>query len=296
VPAQAEEFLLQTLANPSRTSGIPDRLLAMLVALVVVLATVFVVAPPRLAATGPATDLADERHLVAAFRTAIVGYWRSGDGDYPPDLQRVVDYWFRFHLIKGGIAALLLIVLGVLTVLLWRAFLRADGLGFGRRAALVSAGSAAPMLALGALVVVMANVQGAMAPFASLFPLLIGGTPDARLAGPLAQARQQLAGSHRTSGYTPPALDVMVSDFARYHVAMVVISACVVVALLSLSAMSWRGFARAGSADRRSRRVWLWFAVSSALWSLIVAVVLVANAGTAMDPAPALLALLNGGF
>jgi hypothetical protein len=260
------------------------------------LVAAFVVAPPRLAAGGPAGDLADQGHLVAAFRTAVVGYWRSGDRNYPPALQRVVDYWFRFHLVKGGIAALLLIVLGALTVLLWRTFLRADGLGMGSRAAFVSAGAAAPMLALSALVVVMANIQGALAPFSSLLPLLMDGTPDAGLAGTLAQARQQLAGSHRTSGYTPPALDAMVSDFARYHAVLAVIAAAVVVALLGLSVMFWRSFARVGSADRRTRRVLGWFGVFSALSSLIVAVVLVANTGTAMDPAPALLSLFNGGF
>jgi hypothetical protein len=256
----------------------------------------FVVAPPRLAASGSAGDLADRGHLVAAFRTAVVGYWRSGDRNYPPALQRVVDYWFRFHLVKGGIAALLLIVLGALAVLLWRTFLRADGLGMGRRVLLVSAGTAVPLLALFALAVVMANIQGTVAPFASLLPLLLGGTPDAGLAGPLAQARQQLAGSHRTSGYTPPALDAMVSDFARYHAALAVVAAVVVVALLGLSVMLRRSFARVGSADRRTRRVLGWFGVFSALSSLIVAVVLVANTGTATDPAPALLAFFNGGF
>src|SRR5204862_739586 len=139
------------------------------------LAAAFVVAPPRLAASGPAGELADRGQLVAALRTAVVGYWRSGDRNYPPALQRVVDYWFRFHLIKGGIAALLLIVLGALTVLLWRTFLRTDGLGMASRAALISAGTAVPLLALLALAVVMANIQGAVAPFASLLPLLIGG-------------------------------------------------------------------------------------------------------------------------
>jgi hypothetical protein len=287
---------LHTLATPSRSAGVPGRELATLVALVAGLAAAFVVAPPRLAASGPAGDLADRGHLVAAFRTAVVGYWRSGDRNYPPALQRVVDYWFRFHLIKGGIAALLLIVLGALTVLLWRTFLRAGGLGMGSRAALVSAGTAVPMLALFALAVVMANIQGAMAPFASLLPLLMDGTPDASLAGTLAQARQQLAGSHRTIGYTPPALDAMVSDFARYHAALAVVAAVVVVALLGLSVMFWRSFARVGSADRRTRRVLGWFGVFSALSSLIVAVVLVANTGTATDPAPALLAFFNGGF
>jgi hypothetical protein len=287
---------LHTLATSSRSAGVPGRALAVLVALVAGLAVAFVVAPPRLAASGSASDLADRGQLGAAFRTAVVGYWRSGDRDYPPALQRVVDYWFRFHLVKGGIAALLLIVLGVLTVLLWRTYLRAGGLGTGSRAALVSAGTAVPMLALFALAVVMANIQGALAPFASLLPMLMEGTPDASLADPLAQARQQLAGAHRTSGYTPPALDAMVSDFGWYHAVLAVIAVVVVVALLGLSVKFWHSFARVGSADRRVRRVLGWFGAGSALASLIVAVLLFANTGTAMDPAPALLGLFNGGF
>ena len=70
----------------------------------------------------------------------------------------------------------------------------------------------------------------------------------------------------------------------------------VVVALLRLSVLCWRSFARVGSADRRARRVLGWSGVGSTLSSLIVAVVLVANTGVAMDPAPALLGLFNGGF
>ena len=291
-----EESFLRTPAAPSRSAGVPSRGLGTLVALVSGLAAAFVVAPPRLAASGPAGDLADRGHLVAALRTAVLGYWRSGDRTYPPALQRVVDYWFRFHLIKGGIAALLLIVLAALAVLLWRTFLHCDGLGMGSRAALVSAGAAVPVLALFALAVVMANIQGAVAPFASLLPLLMDSTPDASLTGTLAQAREQLAGSHRSSGYTPAALDAMVSDFAWYHAALAVVAAVAVVALLGLCVMFWRRFARVGSADRRTRRVWGWFGVLSALSSLIVAVVLVANTGTATDPAPALLAFFNGGI
>ena len=60
--------------------------------------------------------------------------------------------------------------------------------------------------------------------------------------------------------------------------------------------MCWRSFARVGSADGRTRRVFGWFGVFSALSSLIVAVLSVANTGTATDPAPALLAFLNGGL
>ena len=287
---------MQSLAVPSRRAGVPSRALATLLALVAALAAAFVVAPPRLVATGSDGDLADHRHLVAAVRAAVVGYWRSGDVSYPPAVQRVVDYWYRFHLVKGGIAALLLIVLGVLTVLLWRTFLRADGLRMGSRAALASAGAAVASLALFALAVVMANVQGALAPFASLLPMLTQGTPDARTAGTLAQARQQLTGSHRTGGYTPPALNTMVSDVGWYHAVLAVIALVVVVALLGLSAICWRALVRVGAADRRTRWAWGGFAVGSVLSSLIVAVLLVANAGVAMDPAPALLGLLNGGF
>jgi hypothetical protein len=295
-PDRIEESFLSTLTAPPRAVGVPGRALATLAALVAVLGVAFVLAPPWLAASDPAGDPTNQSQLVAAFRAGVVGYWRSGDSAYPPQLQRVVDYWFRFHLMKGGIAALLLIVFVALAVLLWRTYLRSDGLGSGGRAALVTAGLAVPPLALGALAVVMANLQGALTPFASLLPLLMGGPPDAGLAGPLAQARQQLAGSHRTGGYTPPALDAMVSEFGRYHLVMAVISAVVVVALLGLSVVFWRGFARAGSADPRTRRALGGFGAFSALSALIVLVVFVANAGTAMDPAPALLGLFNGTF
>jgi heme/copper-type cytochrome/quinol oxidase subunit 2 len=188
------------------------------------------------------------------------------------------------------------IVLVALTVVLWRARLRSNGLGTGGRAVIVSAGTAAPLLALSALAVVMANVQGAMAPFASLLPMLMDGTPDDGLTDTLAQARQQLADSHRTSGYTPAALDAMVSDFAWYHAVLAVLAVVVAVGLAGLSWVLWRSVARTDSADRPTRRVLGWFGVLSALSSLIVLVVFVANAGTAMDPAPALLGLFNGGF
>jgi heme/copper-type cytochrome/quinol oxidase subunit 2 len=290
---------LPTRTAPSRPVGGPGRALAGLVAVVAGLAVAFVVAPPRLA--GPIAgqgdaDLADRDRLGAAFRTSLVEYWRSGDRRYPPALQRVVDYWFRFHLVKGGIAALLLIALVALGVVLWRARLRSDGLGTGSRAALVAAGTAVPLLALFALAVVVANVQGAMAPFASLFPMLMDGTPDAGVAGLLAQGRRQLAGSHRTGGYTPPALDAMVSEFAWYHLAVAVIALVVLVALLGLSVVFWRGFARTRTADRPTRRVLAWFGVLCAFSSVIVLVLVIANTGTAMDPAPALLGLFDGGF
>ena len=77
-------------------------------------------------------------------------------------------------MVKAVTAALLLIVLIALGVLLWKAFLRADGVGVGKRTAHASAGALVTMLALFSLAIAMANIQGAAAPFASLLPMLAG--------------------------------------------------------------------------------------------------------------------------
>ena len=270
----------------SRTADVPGRALAVLTALAGGLLVAFFAGPGRLAATGQSRDLADQHTLVDALRRAFVGYWNSVDRDLSPDLQGVVDYWFRFHVVKAVITTVLLIVLTVLGFLLWRAFLRAGGLAFA------SAGVVVTMLALVSLVTVMANVQGAAAPFSSLLPMLPGGATGG-LADTLDQVRQRL--NDAPDGHTPPALDVMIGDFSRYHAAMAVTAAIVAVALIAMSVVFWRRFATTGSAERRTRRVLGSFGVLSALLAAAVIVVAVANAGTAADPAPALAGFFDGG-
>jgi uncharacterized membrane protein len=134
-----------------------------------------------------------------------------------------------------------------------------------------------------------------VAPFSSLLPMLLDGATngatdgatDGALAGTLAQVRQDLAGAQHG-----PASAVMISDFARYHVAMAVIASIVAVVLIGLSAVLWKRFA----SDRRARRVRGAYGVVSALLVLGMVVVVVANATTAADPAPALLALFEGSW
>ncbi|TWP45849.1 hypothetical protein FKR81_38310 [Lentzea tibetensis] len=270
-----------------------SRALAALLALATALVAAFVVAPRYLAAIGSGGGFADQRHFVEALSKAFVEHWRSGGRDLSPDLARVVDYWIRYHLAKAVIAALLLSVLVTLGVHLWKEFLRAHGLGAGKRVALASTGVLVTMLALVSLATVMANVQGVVAPYSSLFPMLTGGAPDHELADTLEQVRRRLADSR---DQTQPALDVMISDFARYHVAMAVIAAIVVIVLIGMTAVSWKRFSRTNSSDRRTRRVWRSFGVLSAMLSLAVIVVVAANATTAADPEPALLAAFEGGW
>jgi hypothetical protein len=276
-------------STPSRSAGVSGRALASLAALAVALSAAFVVGPPALAAMRSGGGYGDERQLAGAVREAFVEYWRLGDRDFSPGLRSVVDYWFRFHVAKGAIAAALLVVLIVLGALLWKAFLRAGGLRLGRRVALASAGVLVTMLALFSLLVVMANAQGAVAPFASLLPMLMDGGNDAEVAGTLAQVKQGVA----AAGPSAPALEV-ISDFTRYHVAMVVIAAIVALAGIAVSVVLWKRVATAS--DRRTRRVVASFGVLTVLVSLAVAVVAAANATTAADPGPALLAWLDGGW
>lgn len=287
---------MRSPAAPSRSAGIPGRALAILAALAVALVAALFVVPPTLAESGSAGGSVDQGNLGKAFREAFVEYWSSGDRDFSPGLERVVDYWFRFHVVKAVIAAILLIVLVALGVLLWRAFLRACGLGAGSRAALGSAGVLVTMLALFALVTMAANVQGAVAPFASLLSMLPTGAADGELAVTIGQIRQRLAAPSNAGDQSPPALDVMISDFARYHLAMAVIAAIVAVVLIGMSVVLWRKFARTESSDRRTRRVLGSFGALSVVSSLVVIVVVVVNTATAADSRPALSALLDGGW
>jgi lysylphosphatidylglycerol synthetase-like protein (DUF2156 family) len=286
---------LHSPAFPSRSAGVSGRAIALLAALAAAFAAALVVAPDALAAGRPGGGFGDERSLSAALRKPFVEYWSSGDRDFSPGLESVVDYWFRYHVAKAALAAILLIVLVALGVLLWRAFVRGGGLGAVGRAALASAGVVVTMLALLSLVTVMANVQGAVAPFASLLPMLTVGPADPELGETLDQVRQRLADSPRGGGQTPPALDVMISDFARYHVALAVIAAIVAAVLIGISVVLWKRFARTRSPERRTRRVLGSFGVLFVLLSLAIIVIGVTNTTTAADPAPALSAFFAGG-
>jgi hypothetical protein len=259
------------------------------------LGAAFVVAPGVLAGSAPGGGYSGQAALITAMRTALVNYWDSGERNYPAGLERLVDYWIRYHVAKAVIAAALLTVLVVLGTRLLRALMRPGRLGLGRVTALALSGVLAAMLAFSSAVLVIVNIQGAVAPFASLISLLPLGTPNAQLTATIGQVRQHLAGYPGTGGRTPPALEAMVSSFALYHAALVVLLAILAIALAGLSVASWRKRARTGSSERRVRRTLALAGVISALLSLAVIAVALANLGTAMHPAPALLAFFNGG-
>jgi len=256
-----------------------------LAVLVAVLIAAFVYAPPVLAASG-SIRFGNQRELAKSLQQAFVAYWRSGDRTPAGALADIVDYWFRYHLVKAVIAALLLGVLVALAVHLWRAFLRA-----GRPAALASAGVLVTTLALFAVAVVMANVQGAVAPFASLLPMLQDGRADGALTLTLEQIRERLSSS---TGRAPAPLEEMISDFATYHVALAAVAAIGATVLSIVSIVLWRRFRAADSA--RKRRLVGSFGVLTSVLVLAILTIMAANVSTALNPAPALLAFFQGGW
>ncbi|TYB45312.1 hypothetical protein [Actinomadura chibensis] len=280
------------LSRPGRGRGLVP---AVLVVLVAALAVAFVFVPWIAAGAGPGGGYDSEGDLRDALRESFVAYWRSGDRDVSPGLERVVDYWFRFHLVKGLISALMLGVLIALGVIVWKAFVRADALGAGRRAALASAGVVVSLGAVFSLVALMANVQGLIAPLSSLMPMVVSGKADPTLTSTLDQIRGQLEASPGAGGHSP-ALDLLIDDFARYHAAMAVIAATVMAAFIALSVALWRKFARTDRSGRRARRVLASFGAVTVLLSLALVVVTVANTYTAGHSAPALQAFFEGSW
>jgi hypothetical protein len=273
------------------------RLLALLAVLATALVPALLLAPHALAANGSQGGYANQRNLVDAVGDGFVEYWHSGDRRLSPDMQQLVDYWFRFHVAKAAIATLLLLVLTALGILLWQAYARAGGPGTARRAALASAGTCVAALALLSLLVVMANVQGAAAPFTSLLSMLPVGTPGhGALADTLDQVRQSLTdASHPGGTSTPPALATMISDNSRYHATLAVIAGVVAALLVGVSVSLWRRFARTARWQRWTRRVLGSFGALSAVSSPVLAVLAVANTATATDSARGLLIFFNGG-
>ncbi|GAB2653330.1 hypothetical protein [Nocardia goodfellowii] len=257
------------------------RVVGVLVGLAGVLGVGFVVAPRVVAGWG-AGGFSGEAEVREAFRGAFVEYWGSGDRGFSPAMDAVVDYWFRYHVVKAVLATILLFVLVVIAVLLWRRYFR-DG-GFGSAAG----GIAITGAALFSLLLVLANVQGAIAPFASLFPMLTDG------GGEVAGVLEQIGRLLHSGGSHPPALDTMVSGFARYHAAMAVESVAVAVVSLGLGVLWWARFAM--TSEGRARLVFGSFGALTVLLTLGMIVVAVANTGNAAEPEAGLLTLVEGGW
>ncbi|MEV6423964.1 tat (twin-arginine translocation) pathway signal sequence [Streptomyces sp. NPDC051662] len=264
----------------------PRRQIGLLTSLAGALLVAFFLAPNALARSSVNTA-----NVSDSFSRGFIAYWGSGSQDFPAQLETTVAFWFRFHLVKAGVSALLLAVAVALGVVLWRRFRQQISAQAGH-VHLVLPGALVGVLGLFALVALVANLQGAAAPFASLLPMLTSEGADGELTATLTQVQQQLA--VHPGGQHSPALTLMISEFATYHAVLATMAALVALALAGASVMLWRRLKT--SSDIRSRRAMKFGGTASALLTAVVLVIAFANTTSAADSPQALANFFAGGW
>ncbi|MFJ1651039.1 tat (twin-arginine translocation) pathway signal sequence [Streptomyces sp. NPDC088337] len=270
----------------SRLTATPRRQIGLLTALAGAVLVAFFLAPNALARSSVNTA-----NVGDTFRRGFVAYWGSGSEDFPTQLSTTVAFWFRFHLVKAGVSALLLAVAVVLGVVLSRHLRQSTG-GRTSRFPLALYRALVGVLGLFALVALLANLQGAAAPFASLMPMLTSGGADGELTATLGQVQQQIA--VYPEGRHSPALAVMISDFALYHAVLAAMAVIVALAMTGASVVCWRRLRT--SSDTRSRRAMKFGGTGSAILAAVVLVIAYANTTTATHSPQALADFFAGGW
>ncbi|HMM95823.1 hypothetical protein [Phycicoccus sp.] len=230
-----------------------------------------------------------EGSLVAATKSAFVRADLPGSVADSAALAELTTVWREFHVVKAVLAGLLVVVLvGLVASVRRRA--EASGRG-GRRWLLRSAYAGAVVWLLAAVTLLLANLQGAAAPFASVASFLPAGG-SGEVGGVLGELRGAVeAGSPASVGGVAGAL---LGDFTWYHAVFAVLAAVTGVALtvLALGAV-WRRWRVRGSGPS-PQPTWLLraglFGAAGAAFLLLAA----ANASTWLHPVPALVASLGG--
>jgi hypothetical protein len=208
--------------------------------------------------------------LVADWAAAVAAPGREASSA----LTDPTRFWRWFHIVKAVLSLAALITSSLLVARAWRA--RRGAPTRGRRFGWAVLASGGALVAAIAVVLVLANVQGALAPLSSLlsFLPLSGRSPH------LTDAVTALNASIGSTQPTPTATAI-VRDFAVYHAVVAVLMAVVTV-LVGAWAVRVACARRWGSAAVLTATV------------AIFALLTVANTGTAFAPAPALQSFLTG--
>lgn len=85
-----------------------------------------------------------------------------------------------------------------------------------------------------------------------------------------------------------PALNALLDDYAKFHVAFIAVAGCFLLAFAVLATFCWRRFRRARASATRTwsfeRVTYLFFAASSVIFGLMMALLVAANASNVADP------------
>lgn len=216
--------------------------------------------------------------LAGSVGHALVADWASAvpaPGDQASSaLTDPTRFWRWFHIVKAALAFAALIAAGVVVIRAWRAMRVASTAArkFGWATVVAGGGLVAALT----VTLVVANVQGALAPLSSVLSFL----PLSGRSSSLADAVAALNASIGSSQPAPTATAI-VRDFATYHAVVALLLALVTI----LAAVTTVRVARA--------RRW-GSAIALAATVTIFGVLTIANTGTAFAPAPALQSFLSG--
>lgn len=95
-----------------------------------------------------------------------------------------------------------------------------------------------------------------------------------------------LRGLLRPGAPANPALDTLVSAYATYHAVLAAVGGAFAAVLLVAAVVAFRRYRRAPRSNGFERRVLLWGAALGATTALLLAVVVAANLGNALNPRP----------
>jgi hypothetical protein len=92
----------------------------------------------------------------------------------------------------------------------------------------------------------------------------------------------------RSGDDSNPALKVLVDDYARYHLALVIVGGLFLAAIVVLTVIFWRRFRRAPRSGPRKwtfeKKTYFWFGALGVLVSVLLAVIVAANVSTVVSP------------
>mgnify|MGYP002363225469 FL=1 len=221
--------------------------------------------------------------LAETLGAAFSQWWSGAAAPLTTDMRAVVSFWGMFHVTKAVVALALLIGLLLTGHQVWRAYARVNAPA--ARAAIALVGIAGAPIAAFVLLIVMANIQGALAPLSSVMGLLPmdGSVPE------VAQVREQFA-----AGTISPVLETLIGDFRAYHLALVVIAAVAAVIVMTADVVLWTRWSRMPRQDVRLRRVTATIAAVLPTFAVLLLFIMVVNLSTVADTAPALAVFFGG--
>ena len=247
-----------------------------------ILVVAFVVVPPlAVPVARGGVDLSSRAQGV------ITAWVAEGSAERPAALRDFVEGWRDYHVVKAALAA-------TAGLALWRVAGEArrrwavGGRAYGQAVTLVVASG----LAFFAALVVLANLQGALAPLASAVSLLPSADGDASYAATLARLSAQVSAGRPTG-----AAGAVLTDFAFFHLVLAALAWLLAIGLGTGSVRLLRRRLQARhdvSTPLREKLLLTTLSALTAATALLALVVATANISTAGDPAPELTAFLDG--